>query len=224
MQTSLLVSAFIMGLVGGPHCLAMCGAACAGMGRLTAPHPGRGILTFQVSRLIGYTVLGAVAAGTVQGFAWMGSHTTVIRPLWTALHVVALVLGVGLMMSGHQPAWVDGLAQSVWRRIKPRLQALGGKAPVLLGLGWAFMPCGLLYSALLVASLSATVADGALVMTAFALGSGLLLFAGPWMLVRLGLRPGGADWGIRLGGAALAVTSGWALWMGVTQPTGLWCA
>ena len=25
-------------------------------------------------------------------------------------------------------------------------------------------------------------------------------------------------------GAALLLTSGWALWMGMTQPTGLWCA
>jgi hypothetical protein len=26
-----------------------------------------------------------------------------------------------------------------------------------------------------------------------------------------------------LAGVALALTSGWALWMGITQPTGLWC-
>jgi hypothetical protein len=26
-----------------------------------------------------------------------------------------------------------------------------------------------------------------------------------------------------LAGVALAVTSAWALWMGLTNPTGLWC-
>ena len=34
MQTSLALTALIMGLAGGPHCVAMCGAACAGMGQV----------------------------------------------------------------------------------------------------------------------------------------------------------------------------------------------
>ncbi|HEY9223554.1 MAG TPA: sulfite exporter TauE/SafE family protein, partial [Variovorax sp.] len=29
MQTALLGTALLMGLAGGPHCIAMCGAACA---------------------------------------------------------------------------------------------------------------------------------------------------------------------------------------------------
>ena len=100
---------------------------------------------------------------------------------------------------------------------------LGARAPVALGLGWALMPCGLLYSALLVASLSASALSGAAIMAAFAIGTMVSLAAGPWLLLRLAqARSGG--WGIRLAGLALAATSGWALWMGITQPTGLWCA
>jgi len=103
------------------------------------------------------------------------------------------------------------------------MAGLGGKAPVVLGVGWALMPCGLLYSALLVASLSASAVQGAVVMAAFALGTMVSLVAGPWLLLRLkDARSGG--WGIRLAGLALVATSGWALWMGITQPTGLWCA
>jgi uncharacterized protein len=49
------------------------------------------------------------------------------------------------------------------------------------------------------------------------------LTAGPWLLLRLRGGRSGA-WGIRLAGLALAATSGWALWMGITNPTGLWCA
>lgn len=224
MQTPMLISAFVMGLVGGPHCVLMCGAACAGVGRLGEPRPARAIAVFLLSRSVGYAALGAVVAATVQGLAWMGSHTTVIRPLWTSLHVVALLLGLWLMAWGRQPLWLDGVAQRVWRFLKPKLQRLGPRAPVVLGLGWAFMPCGLLYSALLVASLTASAMDGALVMWSFAWGSALLLALGPWALLRWGLRPGGADWGIRLGGASLVGLSGWALWMGITNPTGLWCA
>ncbi|MDP2096340.1 MAG: sulfite exporter TauE/SafE family protein, partial [Hydrogenophaga sp.] len=29
MQTSMAITALFMGLAGGPHCVAMCGAACA---------------------------------------------------------------------------------------------------------------------------------------------------------------------------------------------------
>ena len=94
---------------------------------------------------------------------------------------------------------------------------------MILGMAWALMPCGLLYSALMVASLSASVVQGAMIMALFSLGTSLSLTIGPWLLLRLkGDRSGG--WGIRLAGLALAATSGWALWMGLTNPTGLWCA
>ena len=33
MQSSLAITALMMGVLGGPHCVAMCGAACAGLGQ-----------------------------------------------------------------------------------------------------------------------------------------------------------------------------------------------
>lgn len=222
MNTSLLITALLMGLVGGPHCVAMCGAACAGIGRAAGGQGTRALLTFQLSRIAGYSLLGAVAAGSVQGLAWMGAHAVVIRPVWTMFHVAALLLGAWLLWAARQPAWVDGLGQRIWRRAKPAVTRLGPRAPVVLGLGWALMPCGLLYSALLMASLSAHAGQGALVMALFALGSSVSLFAGPWLLLRLREARSGA-WGIRLAGLALVLVSAWALWMGLTQPTGLWC-
>lgn len=222
MQTSMVISAWVMGLVGGPHCLAMCGAACAGISRAAGPQGSRALWTFQFSRMVGYGLMGALAAGSVQGLAWFGANTGVLRPVWTLMHVAALVLGVALMVMARQPAWVDGLAQGVWRKAKPIMAAMGQKAPVVLGVGWALMPCGLLYSALLVASLSASVWDGALIMVAFAAGTSVALTAGPWLLLRVRGGQSGAL-AIRLAGLALTATAGWALWMGVTQPTGLWC-
>lgn len=222
MQTSMVLSALIMGLVGGPHCVAMCGAACAGIAKAAAPRSSLALFQFQLSRLAGYAAMGAVAAGTVQGLAWFGANTAVLRPVWTMMHVAALLLGLALVWRARQPAWVDGWAQSVWRKAKPAITAMGGKAPFVLGAGWALMPCGLLYSALLVASLSASVVDGAVIMAAFALGTSVVLTAGPWLLLRVRGGTSGA-WGIRLAGAALVMTSGWALWMGITQPTGIWC-
>ncbi len=222
MLDSMTLSALVMGLLGGPHCVAMCGAACAGIARAAEPRSTRALWSFQLSRLVGYSLMGALAGGTVQGLAWMGQHTAVIRPVWTMMHVAALLLGLVLVWQARQPAFIDGWSQTLWRKVRPVMVAMGGRAPVVLGVGWALMPCGLLYSALLVASLSASAFSGALIMAAFASGTMVSLVAGPWLLLKLkDARSGG--WGIRLAGVALVLTSGWALWMGITQPTGLWC-
>ncbi|MCU0941828.1 MAG: sulfite exporter TauE/SafE family protein [Hydrogenophaga sp.] len=223
MSTSLAVTALLMGLVGGPHCVAMCGAACAGIGRAAGDRSTRALRGFQASRIAGYAVMGAVAGGSVQGLAWLGTNTAALRPVWTMFHVAALLLGAVLVWQARQPAWIDQLGQTVWRKARPAMAALGPRAPYVLGLGWALMPCGLLYSALLVAALSAGAAEGAGVMALFAAGTSVSLLAGPWLLLRMAeWRSGG--WGIRLAGVTLMLASGWALWMGLTHPTGLWCA
>ena len=222
MQTSMAMTALFMGLVGGPHCVAMCGAACAGISRAAGERSTRALWTFQLSRMAGYALFGAFAAGSVQGLAWLGTNTQVVRPVWTMFHVAAFLLGLTLLWRARQPAWLDTLAQSVWRRARPVLTRLGARAPLVLGVAWALMPCGLLYSALLVASLSASAWDGALIMALFSAGTSISLTAGPWLLLRLRGGQSGA-WAIRLAGLALALTSGWALWMGITNPTGLFC-
>lgn len=224
MQTSMAVTALFMGLAGGPHCVAMCGAACAGISRgASQENPSAALIKFQLSRMLGYALFGAFAAGSVQGLAWLGTNTAVVRPVWTMFHVAAFLLGVILLSRGRQPAWVDGLAQQVWRKVKPTLGRLGAKAPIVLGVAWALMPCGLLYSALMVASLSANAVEGAAIMALFSAGTSVSLTVGPWLLLKL-RGDGSGEWGIRLAGVALAATSGWALWMGITNPTGLWCS
>ena len=223
MQTSMAITALFMGLAGGPHCVAMCGAACAGISRAAGERSTRALWTFQLSRMVGYALFGAFAAGSVQGLAWLGTNTTAIRPVWTMFHVGALLLGAVLIWQARQPAWIENLGQTVWRKARPVLTSLGRRAPVVLGVAWALMPCGLLYSALLVASLSANALEGAAIMALFSLGTSVSLTAAPWLLLRLRGGRSGA-WGIRLAGLALAATSGWALWMGIMNPTGLWCA
>lgn len=216
------ITALFMGIVGGPHCVAMCGAACAGISRAAGERSTRALWTFQFSRMLGYSLFGAFAAGSVQGLAVLGTNTIAIRPVWTMFHAAAFLLGLALIWQARQPAWIDSLGQSLWRKARPVLTRLGPRAPLVLGVGWAFMPCGLLYSALLVASLSANVFEGAAIMALFSLGTSISLTAAPWLLLRLRGGQSGA-WAIRLAGLALALTSGWALWMGLTNPTGLFC-
>lgn len=212
-----------MGLAGGPHCIMMCGAACAGLGKASGDRGTQAIRMFLVGRLFGYSALGALAAASMQGLGWLTTQTAVMRPVWTMVHVAAVMIGLMLVFLARQPVWLDTMARRVWGKVRAFNSAWGRGAPLAIGSLWAFMPCGLLYSALLVAALSGGPLDGALAMSLFALGSSVSLMAGPWLLLRLD-RAGKGDWGIRLAGLALALTSGFALWMGLVHETAPWCA
>jgi sulfite exporter TauE/SafE len=158
----------------------------------------------------------------MQGLGWLTTQTATMRPVWTLFHVAAMVLGLTLLLLARQPVWLDATARRVWGKVRALNAAWGRGAPLAIGALWAFMPCGLLYSALLVAALSGGPLDGAQTMALFALGSSVSLLLGPWFLLRLG-RGGNSEWGMRLAGLALAVTSGWALWMGLAHDTAPWC-
>jgi len=222
MQSSLAVTALLMGLVGGPHCVAMCGAACAGIGQAAGTKSTRAMWTFQAGRVLGYAMLGALAAASMQGVGWLSVQSAAIRPIWTLFHVAALVLGLVLLLNARQPVWLEGAGKALWIRVRSWVGKGHGGAPLLLGTVWALLPCGLLYSALLVAAMSARPLDGAAVMALFALGTSVSMMAGPWLWLRLR----GADsgqWGVRLAGLALAASSGWAVWMGLFHDTAPWC-
>ena len=228
MSSTLLATALLMGLAGGPHCVAMCGAACAALG---SAKPGqvtgtRAMWLFQLGRLAGYSALGAFAAASMQGLGWLSVQSAALRPVWSLLHVAAALLGLMLLVQGRQPLWLELGARRVWTRIrgyfKDTGRMAGVTAPLALGTVWALLPCGLLYSALLVAALSADAAQGAGVMALFALGSGLSLMAGPWLWLRL-RGPGSGQWAVRLAGAALLASSAWALWMGLVHDAAPWC-
>ena len=228
MSSTLLATALLMGLAGGPHCVAMCGAACAALG---SAKPGqvtgtRAMWLFQLGRLAGYSALGAFAAASMQGLGWLSVQSAALRPVWSLLHVAAAMLGMMLLVQGRQPLWLELGARRVWTRLRVYLtdtgRVAGLAAPLALGTVWALLPCGLLYSALLVAALSADAAQGAGVMALFALGSGLSLMAGPWLWLRL-RGPGSGQWAVRLAGAALLASSAWALWMGLVHDAAPWC-
>jgi sulfite exporter TauE/SafE len=223
MSTTLALTSLLMGLAGGPHCVAMCGAACGGVIRGVGAPPARGMAGFQLGRLLGYTLAGAAAGSAVQSLAWLSSQTAALRPVWTLFHLGVLAWGLALLALARQPAWVDAAGRSLWSRIRPLAQARGG----LLATGalWVFMPCGLLWSALLVASLSGGPLEGALGMALFALGSGISLGLAPGVLRRLQVL--GNRWrrdaGTRLAGLLLAGVAVWALWSDLLHRVAVWC-
>lgn len=226
MQSSLALTALLMGLVGGPHCVVMCGAACAGIGQAAGPHKNSALVGFQVGRVAGYSLLGGLAAASMQGLGWLTVQSAALRPVWSLFHVAALVLGLVLLWQARQPLWLETTGRKVWRQVRALSAGRDIGAPLILGTLWALMPCGLLYSALLVAAMAGDVLQGALVMALFTLGTSVTLLAGPWLWLRLGGNTtvgGRGAWGVRLAGAALAASAAWALWMGLLHNTAPWC-
>lgn len=219
-----MASAALLGVAGAPHCAAMCGAACAAFsGRSPGGAAG---LAFHTARAAGYATAGAVAAASVGALAQLGQWSPALRPLWTLVHVAALGLGVWLLFSGRQPAWLERFgrrppaAAGGWQRLRGPAEAAAA------GSLWFAWPCGLLQSALVVAALANGPAGGAAAMAAFAAASGLGLAAGPWLFTRLGgsAAAGGSRWAVRAAGGMLAAASGWALGHGLWETVAAYCA
>lgn len=257
-ELALALTGLTMGLLGGPHCVAMCTAPCAlalgrdGMPlgppaeglpitgpRAATPAPARGRpwrwAAFHLGRLIGYSALGLAVASSMEALGWMTRQAAVMRPVWTLFHAFALVLGLMLLVLARQPVALDAGARRVWARVRRQTPADGAVGAVggvshgaavaragLVGAAWALMPCGLLYSALLVAAVSGQAQRGVLVMAAFALGTMAWLAAGPWLLGLL-RRARGDGFGVRVGGGVLALASGAALWLGFMHDMAPWC-
>jgi len=182
--SSLLATAFLMGLAGIPHCTAMCGAACA-----VAFPRGLSIWTL-IGRAIGYACLGAVAAAAAGLVARWGQQVAMIKPLWMMAQLAMVLLGGFMLVRGFVPERVDQAGKGLYLRVRAGWQArsegwppLVQRAwPLLAGLAWALLPCGLLYAALMVAALAARPAEGALVMLAFALPSAAGVWAAPALM------------------------------------------
>lgn len=217
MEASLAFTAFIMGIAGGPHCIGMCGGVCAGLGKEAKPHA---LLSFQAGRVLGYSMLGALAAFSVQGLAWVSDHSAALRPAWAFFHVLILAWGIVLVWQARQPVWAERAGKTIWAGVRKASQHRGGIFST--GMLWALMPCGLLYSALLIASLNNTVAGGALSMGLFALGTSFSLQAGPWLWNKLRNRD--EQLGMRIAGVLLIIAAGWALWMDMAHQIAIWCA
>ncbi len=241
MFLALASTLFLMGLAGGTHCLAMCAAPCgaltSGSGRDKPPAPGvhvvhwqergstvRRTAVFHLGRLVGYGAAGAVAAFAMEQLAWLGQHSTALRPVWTLTHVLVMGWGLAMLVQARQPAWIESAGRAVWNRVRPLVARPGGL--FLTGVAWALLPCGLLYTALLTSALSGSALGGALCMALFGIGSGAWLVAGPWAWRRLRAVTSGRvqDWGGRAAGLVLCGLGGWALWMDVVhgQPAP-WC-
>ncbi|GAB1618702.1 sulfite exporter TauE/SafE family protein [Pseudomonas sp. NGC7] len=177
----LLGSALILGLLGGGHCLGMCGGL---MGALTLaiPPEQRGrrlqlLLAYNIGRILSYA-----CAGLLVGLAGWAVASS---PAALALRVVAalLLIAMGLYLAGWWSGLtrIEALGRGLWRHIQPiasRLLPVSSlPRALLLGALWGWLPCGLVYSTLLWAASQGNAGYSAALMLAFGLGTWPVLLA-----------------------------------------------
>ena len=218
-QASIFLTTFFMGLMGGPHCIAMCGAPCA----VISAQGCSQIWQFHLGRISGYGILGGVAAYSMNNLAWLSNQTMSLHPVWTFFHGIIFVWGFVMLLYAKQPQWIDHIGESSWNTIQKLSKTL--RSNFLLGMLWSFMPCGLLYSALLVAALTLNILNGTISMMFFALGTSISLIVSPiiWLKIKNGKLWLNEIQGMRIAGMLLMIAASWAIWMDLIHPMKLWC-
>jgi sulfite exporter TauE/SafE len=217
-----LASAFVVGLLGGVHCVGMCGGIVAALTfglpverreRLATMLPF--LLAYNAGRIASYTLAGALMGGA-------GLLLARLAPVQAAQGMLLVVAGLFMVAMGlYIAGWWTGLGRLervgglLWRRLEPfgrRLLPVRRPAQALaLGALWGWLPCGLVYSALVWAVSSGGAAQGAALMLAFGLGTLpnlLLMGAAAGTVARLAQRPLVRQ----AAGGAVLLFGLWTLW------------
>lgn len=172
-----LTASLITGLLGSAHCFGMCGgisglfAINSSVASLRAQFPKA--IAYNLGRILSYAFLGAAVA--VLGKSAVASIPSLMAPIRLASGALIIFIGLQLAFGWRILAPLENAGARIWKRIVPvarglvpvetTTQALG------LGLIWGWLPCGLVYSVLLLAATTAEPTTGALVMIAFGLGT-----------------------------------------------------
>jgi sulfite exporter TauE/SafE len=186
-----LVPMFLVGLAGSVHCIGMCGGIVGALslgGGTPAPsrpviaiavaHPALPanvlrVLAYNGGRIASYMLAGAMAA-SLAGAGMRHMAALQVAGYWLA-NLMLVALGLYLMDAWRGLAHLEAAGNVIWRRVRPLLKPLMPmntplKALAVGGL-WGWVPCGMVYSALLTAMLQGSALQGAATMAAFGLGT-----------------------------------------------------
>lgn len=178
-------SVFVAGLIGSAHCAGMCGSfACLASGGDSSRGPARlrSTAAYNVGRLLSYAALGALAgaagagldaAGEIAGFARPATIVAGVLLMLCGLASLAAVLGLRIPMLDVPPALATRVAAAV-RVVQDRPPAVRALA---IGALSAALPCGWLYAFVATSAAAGSALGGAMVMSAFWLGTVPLLAA-----------------------------------------------
>ena len=175
------LAAFMVGLLGGVHCVGMCGGIVSALSLgIHSPDqkkqtPWSYLLAYNFARITSYVIAGALMGG----ISWLANHLVVVNQFQTGLQIFAglFMIAMGLYIAGwwYGLTKVEQAGSVIWRYIEPfGRRLLPVKTPVqafMLGLVWGWLPCGLVYTALFWAIASGSPIDGGLLLLSFGLGT-----------------------------------------------------
>lgn len=175
-ELPVLLSALVLGFAGSVHCLGMCGGIA---GALSQAAPARGplvaslhTLLYSLGRITSYAMAGALAGAFGAFFAGIPTTFGLIR---FAVGLVIVVIGLQIAFAGRLFAPVERAGLALWRLLSPLARRIGRPERAWqvfsLGLLWGWLPCGLVYSGLVVAAASGSALTGAIAMVGFGVGT-----------------------------------------------------
>lgn len=179
---SIFITALIVGVLGGVHCLAMCGAVAGSLTFSLKPEVQVSYirqvpyqLAYNFGRITSYVAIGVL-------FGWLGSSLINIAhflpvqqtlQVFAGLFMIALGLYIGTWWSGI--VIIEKAGGKIWKLLKPISTKIMVVRTIpqawLYGLVWGWLPCGLVYSMLIMALSAGSALNGGLVMLAFGLGT-----------------------------------------------------
>lgn len=212
-STPTLLTVFLASLIGSPHCAGMCGGfvvfySSKGSGPAVALHT-----TYHLGRLLTYSVLGVLAGLLGQTVNLMGAAKGISSLMGIVTALLLIFWGIKSLV-GSSPNRNPGVVQiggsftkSAYRKIlEDSSPGSWGRRTFTLGMLSTCLPCGWLYTFVLVAASTGSPLWGMLTMGAFWLGTVPILAA-------LGVVSGGV--GRRLGKYTPRITAGLLLFAGL---------
>src|SRR5574343_1405169 len=189
MPDSIFLALFLVGLLGGTHCVGMCGGI---VGALSMGAPGRWSmhLAYNAGRILSYGLAGAIAGAVGAASLGLDSQVPMRLALYLLANLMLIALGLYLLGVTQALAFTERAGQLLWQRLQPLTRRFLPARTVAqafpLGMLWGWLPCGLVYSALATALSAGSPERGALLMLAFGLGTLPNLLLAGMLLARIG--------------------------------------
>jgi uncharacterized protein len=177
MSAAALAALFLVGLLGGAHCLGMCGGIVTALTvRMPRDRPAWSLhLAYHAGRITTYAAAGALAGGLGAAALRLDGLLPVQILLYITAQLMLVALGLYLLGIPRYLGAFERAGLALWRRLQPAASALFPirTAPrgYAVGLLWGLLPCGLVYSVLVTALVAGGAANGALAMLAFGAGT-----------------------------------------------------
>lgn len=204
-----LSAAALSGLFGGIHCVAMCGGIATALPGNRLGGAFASALALNLGRIGGYALAGAIVGGLGGGLLRVARLEDLAGGLRALVGGILLLAALRLLFPARFPTLARP-ALRAWQSLQPWRQRLvperGLLRPLLLGLFWGWLPCGLSTTLLLAAWLEGSALHGSLLMLAFGLGTLPLMTGLSWSGAHFARRLATPAW--RGGAAALIAIAG----------------